>query len=84
MSTLRVMVVQGHQEDPQERELREIFSSMDIPASDEEHQWTIWKEISAGFENSEEWDVDVRQHGYVAFTHKAFHALRTVVYTTIY
>jgi hypothetical protein len=84
MATLRVLVVQGYQEDPQEQELRQILSCSEIPASDEEHQWVIWKEITAGYENSGEWKVDRRYHGYVSFQHAAFHALRTVVYTTLY
>lgn len=84
MATFTVGVKQGYQVagDSDTVEV-EATNAMDIPASDEEQQWTIWKEIVGGYENNPHWKVDARMYGYVRFRHRDMPSLITLVYTTL-
>jgi len=82
MSNFKVVVMQGVQ-GPDDPQMDFADQALDLPASDEQHQWVIWKEIAAGYENDPHWKVDTRQHGYIRFRHVMFPTIATVVYTTL-
>lgn len=84
MATLRVCIMQGHQEDPNVLGLREVTNEVDIPVDSEHRQWTVWSEIVSAYSESPLWVRSDFLHGYVFFTHKELHSLRTVVFTTMY
>lgn len=75
-----VIVAQGLQHfDAQTMELTD--NCLEIPALDAEHQWTIWKEVVAGFDNDEEWTVDCRRPGFVRFRHTTLTLYCTTICT---
>ena len=44
--------------------VRETTSTVRIPAIDDDHEWSTWKEICAGYDNSPDWDCEQARGGY--------------------
>jgi hypothetical protein len=47
-----------------------ITSTVMLPSVTEEHEWSLWKEIIDGFDNSPDWDISAGSPGHRVYRNR--------------